>query len=60
MQQEAEKRDVKVSDAEVKKSFEDQKKQAFPKEADYKKFLELGRTRRTSSIASSSTSSRTS
>jgi foldase protein PrsA len=37
--QEAEKQDVKVSEAEVKKSFEDQKKQAFPKEADYKKFL---------------------
>ncbi len=26
-------------DAEVKKSFDEQKKQAFPKEADYKKFL---------------------
>ena len=39
VQQEAEDRDVKVTDAEVKKSFEDQKKQAFPKEADYKKFL---------------------
>ena len=39
VQQEAEKQDVKVTDAEVKKSFEDQKKQAFPKPADYKKFL---------------------
>ena len=39
VQQEAEDRDVKVSDAEVKKSFDEQKKQAFPKEADYKKFL---------------------
>src|SRR5687768_11882251 len=39
VQQEAEKRGVKVSDAEVEKSFEDKKKQAFPKEADYKKFL---------------------
>ena len=39
VQQEAEDRDVEVSDAQVKKSFEDQKKQAFPKEADYQKFL---------------------
>ena len=39
VQQEAEARDVNVSDAEVKRSFEDKKKQAFPKEADYKKFL---------------------
>ena len=39
VQQEAEERDVSVSDEEVKKSFEDQKKQAFPKEADYQKFL---------------------
>ena len=39
VQQEAEDRDVEVSDAEVKKSFNQQKKQAFPKEADYKKFL---------------------
>jgi foldase protein PrsA len=36
---EAEERGVKVSDAEVKKSFEQQKKQSFPKEADYQKFL---------------------
>ncbi len=40
VQQEAEERDVAVSDEEVKKSFDDQKKQAFPKEADYQKFLE--------------------
>jgi foldase protein PrsA len=39
VQQEAEARDVKVSDAEVRKSFEDQKKQAFPKQADYQRFL---------------------
>jgi foldase protein PrsA len=39
VQQEAANRDVKVSDAQVKKSFEDQKKQAFPKAADYQKFL---------------------
>jgi foldase protein PrsA len=36
---EAEKQGVKVTDAEVKKSFEEQKKQNFPKEADYQKFL---------------------
>jgi foldase protein PrsA len=30
---------IKVSDAEVKKSFGDQKKQSFPKDADYEKFL---------------------
>src|SRR5918997_5542708 len=30
---------IKVTDAEVKKSFDQQKKQSFPKEADYKKFL---------------------
>jgi foldase protein PrsA len=30
---------IKVTDAEVKKSFDQQKKQAFPKEADYQKFL---------------------
>jgi len=36
---EAEEQGIKVSDAEVKKSFEQQKKQSFPKEADYKKFL---------------------
>jgi foldase protein PrsA len=37
--QEAEKRDVKASDAEVKKTFEDQKKQSFPKDKDYQEFL---------------------
>jgi foldase protein PrsA len=30
---------VKVTDAEVKKSFEQNKKQSFPKDADYQKFL---------------------
>ena len=39
VQQEAEAQEVKVTDAEIKRSFEDQKKQAFPKEADYQKFL---------------------
>jgi foldase protein PrsA len=36
---EAEEQGVKVTDAEIKKSFEEQKKQSFPKEADYEKFL---------------------
>jgi foldase protein PrsA len=36
---EAEEQGVKVTDAEVKKSFDTQKKQNFPKEADYQKFL---------------------
>jgi foldase protein PrsA len=39
IQGEAEELGIKVTDAEVKKSFSDQKKQSFPKEADYKKFL---------------------
>src|SRR6478735_3083609 len=39
IQGEAEAAGVKVSDAEVKKSFGEQKKQSFPKDADYKKFL---------------------
>jgi foldase protein PrsA len=39
IQGEAEELGIKVSDAEVKKSFDQQKKQSFPKEADYKKFL---------------------
>jgi foldase protein PrsA len=39
VQQEAADQDVKVSGAEVKRLFEDQKKQAFPKERDYEKFL---------------------
>jgi foldase protein PrsA len=30
---------IKVTDAEVKKSFNEQKKQSFPKDADYQKFL---------------------
>ncbi len=36
---EAEEQGVKVTDAEVKKSFDQQKKQSFPKAADYEKFL---------------------
>ncbi len=36
---EAEEQGIKVSDAEVKKSFDQQKKQSFPKDADYAKFL---------------------
>jgi foldase protein PrsA len=36
---EAKEQGIKVSDADVKKSFEEQKKQSFPKEADYQKFL---------------------
>src|SRR4051794_12134765 len=40
IQGEAEAQGVKVTDAEVKKSFDEQKKQSFPKEADYKKFLQ--------------------
>ena len=39
IQGEAEEMGIKVTDAEVKKSFAEQKKQSFPKEADYKKFL---------------------
>src|SRR5215213_7629095 len=39
IKREAEKQGVKVTDAEVKKSFEEQKKQNFPKAADYEKFL---------------------
>jgi foldase protein PrsA len=39
VEQEAENQDVKVSDAEVQRSLEDQKKQAFPKEKDYQEFL---------------------
>jgi foldase protein PrsA len=37
---EAEELDIKVSDAEVRKRFDQEKKQSFPKEADYKKFLQ--------------------
>ena len=36
---EAKEMDIKVSDAEVKKSFDKQKKEAFPKDADFEKFL---------------------
>jgi foldase protein PrsA len=39
IQGEADQRNIKVSDADVEKSFEQQKKQNFPKEADYQKFL---------------------
>jgi foldase protein PrsA len=39
VQQEAESRDIEVSDKAVQKSFEDQKKQAFPTEKAYKEFL---------------------
>jgi foldase protein PrsA len=39
IKREAEEQGVKVTDAEVKKSFEQQKKQSFPKDADYQKFL---------------------
>src|SRR5215213_1191490 len=35
--QEADKRDIDASDAEVKKTFDQQKKQSFPKDADYQK-----------------------
>ena len=37
--QEAKAQNVKVSDAEVKKAFDQQKKQSFPKPADYQRFL---------------------
>jgi parvulin-like peptidyl-prolyl isomerase len=40
IQAEAESMGVKVTDAEVKRSFDEQKKQSFPKDADYKKFLQ--------------------
>jgi foldase protein PrsA len=40
IQGEAETMKVAVTDAEVKKSFADQKKQSFPKDADYKKFIQ--------------------
>jgi len=39
VQQEAEERDVNVSDQEVRKSFDDQKKQAFPNDKEYQQFL---------------------
>ena len=39
VQQEAEKQDIKVSDAEIKRSFEDQKKASFPTDKAYQEFL---------------------
>jgi foldase protein PrsA len=39
IEREADAQGIKVTDAEVKKSFEDQKEQSFPKDADYQKFL---------------------
>jgi foldase protein PrsA len=39
IQGEADDLGVKVTDAEVKKAFDQQKKQSFPKDADYQKFL---------------------
>ncbi len=39
VQQEAENQDVKVSDKQIKQSFEDQKKQAFPNDKAYEDFL---------------------
>ena len=40
IEREAKEQGVSVSEEEVKKSFDEQKKQSFPKEADYEKFLE--------------------
>jgi foldase protein PrsA len=39
IEREAKEKGVSVTDAEVDKSFEEQKKQTFPKDADYQKFL---------------------
>src|SRR3954452_10215807 len=39
IQGEADAKNIKVTDAEVKKSFDEQKKQSVPKEADYQKFI---------------------
>ena len=39
IQGEAKAQNIKVTDAEVKKSFDSQKKASFPKEADFQKFL---------------------
>lgn len=45
IEREAEKQDIEVSEAEVRKAFETQKNQQFPKEADYQEFLkESGQT----------------
>jgi foldase protein PrsA len=40
IQQEADSRDIEVSDEEVQKQFEDQKNQSFPGEKQYQQFLE--------------------
>jgi len=40
IQQEADARDIEVTDEEVQKQFEDQKNQSFPNEKDYQQFLE--------------------
>jgi len=40
IEQESKARGVKATTAQVQKTFQDQKKQAFPKEADYQKFLQ--------------------
>jgi foldase protein PrsA len=40
IQQEADKLKVKVSEKQVQKQFQDQKKQSFQKDSDYKKFLQ--------------------
>jgi foldase protein PrsA len=39
VQQEAADQDIKVTDEQIKKSFEDQKKQAFPNDKQYQQFL---------------------
>jgi len=39
IQQEADARGIKAEDKQVRKEFEDQKKQSFPKEKDYQEFL---------------------
>jgi foldase protein PrsA len=39
IQQEAEARDIEVTDEEIQKQFEDQKNQSFPNEKDYQQFL---------------------
>ena len=61
IQGEAKEQGIKVTDAEVKKSFDEQKKQSFPKDADYQKFLkDSGQTEADiCSSASSSTCCRT-
>jgi foldase protein PrsA len=40
IQQEAEARDIEVTDEEVRKQFEDQKQQSFPNDKQYQQFLE--------------------